>query len=197
MSKRRDVRRRSRSQPARRWTSLLGWFTRSMRKPASPLLFPVTLIGIVVFLLFIFWQSRQWEPRVPQFESTRWDSSWPEVPYSVRLVGRPFSDVVASYAFAARRPEVFRYIPCYCGCARRRHRSLLDCFVRGRGDDDRPLWEPEARRSRICLDIAGDVIRDVAQGRSLPDIRKTIDSRYPSQSHPGTSTPMPPPTSKP
>lgn len=33
------------------------------------------------------------------------------------------------YTFAARHPEVLRYLPCFCGCDRLGHRSNLDCFV--------------------------------------------------------------------
>lgn len=32
------------------------------------------------------------------------------------------------YEFAARRPDVLRYLPCYCGCGRV-HRSNYDCFI--------------------------------------------------------------------
>lgn len=33
------------------------------------------------------------------------------------------------YEFAARRPDVLRYMPCFCGCWRAGHRSNYDCFI--------------------------------------------------------------------
>lgn len=33
------------------------------------------------------------------------------------------------YEFAARRPDVVRYLPCFCGCWRAGHKSNYDCFV--------------------------------------------------------------------
>ncbi len=33
------------------------------------------------------------------------------------------------YEFAARRPDVLRYMPCFCGCWRVGHRSNYDCFI--------------------------------------------------------------------
>ena len=40
-------------------------------------------------------------------------------------------EIVEAYVFAARHPEVLRYMPCYCGCERETppHRSNYDCFV--------------------------------------------------------------------
>lgn len=32
------------------------------------------------------------------------------------------------YEFAARRPDVLRYLPCFCGCGNV-HRSNYDCFI--------------------------------------------------------------------
>lgn len=44
------------------------------------------------------------------------------------------SEVFELYEFAARRPDVMHYIPCYCGCGRSGHRSAYDCFI----DEVRP-----------------------------------------------------------
>ena len=40
-------------------------------------------------------------------------------------------EIVEAYVFAARHPEVLRYIPCYCGCHRQSepHANNYDCFV--------------------------------------------------------------------
>lgn len=37
------------------------------------------------------------------------------------------------YEFAARRPDVLHYLPCFCGCGRV-HKSNYDCFI----DEVRP-----------------------------------------------------------
>lgn len=34
----------------------------------------------------------------------------------------------ALYEFAARRPDVLRYLPCFCGCGWA-HKSNYDCFI--------------------------------------------------------------------
>jgi Protein of unknown function with PCYCGC motif len=54
---------------------------------------------------------------------------------------RPEPVVRAAYEFAARHPEVLRYVPCFCGCERNGHQGNDDCFVAGREPDGRPRWE--------------------------------------------------------
>jgi hypothetical protein len=49
--------------------------------------------------------------------------------------------VRAVYEFAARRPDVLHYVPCFCGCERNGHADNADCFVAGREADGRPRWE--------------------------------------------------------
>lgn len=40
-------------------------------------------------------------------------------------------EIIEAYVFAAKHPEVLRYMPCYCGCEHPRtaHESNYDCFV--------------------------------------------------------------------
>ena len=45
---------------------------------------------------------------------------------------------------AARRGELLKYIPCYCGCERVGHRSNHDCYVKGVTPDGRPKWDDHA-----------------------------------------------------
>jgi hypothetical protein len=42
-------------------------------------------------------------------------------------------EILEAYVFAAKHPEVLRYMPCYCGCENPRfaHESNYDCFVDG------------------------------------------------------------------
>lgn len=44
----------------------------------------------------------------------------------------PVQVVRAAYEFAARHPEVLRYVPCFCGCEQDGHRANEDCFVASR-----------------------------------------------------------------
>ncbi len=46
-----------------------------------------------------------------------------------------------AYAFAARHPEVLRYVPCFCGCERNGHGSNHDCFVSGRTREGQITWD--------------------------------------------------------
>ncbi len=45
------------------------------------------------------------------------------------LAGVP-AEAREAYAFALARPDVLRYVPCYCGCGGLGHSSNLSCFVR-------------------------------------------------------------------
>src|SRR5262245_33705803 len=49
-------------------------------------------------------------------ELAPWDSSWPELPGASGFGSHPVELMRAAYAFAARRPDVVQYLPCYCGC---------------------------------------------------------------------------------
>lgn len=73
-----------------------------------------------------------------------WDPSWPALPGPVHHAARPMDEIRSAYAFASRRGDVLRYIPCYCGCERVGHRSNLDCYVQDRTSDGRPKWDDHA-----------------------------------------------------
>ena len=64
----------------------------------------------------------------------------PPVPSSPYAAASP-SVVQSVYEFAARRPDVLRYVPCFCGCERNGHKGNEDCFVASRDADGRPTWE--------------------------------------------------------
>jgi hypothetical protein len=54
---------------------------------------------------------------------------------------KPIEEVRAMYAFAARHPEVLQYAPCYCGCEHIGHKSVRDCFIKGRDAKGAPQWD--------------------------------------------------------
>jgi hypothetical protein len=39
------------------------------------------------------------------------------------------TEIREAYEFAARRPDVLHYMPCFCGCWRAGHHSNYDCFI--------------------------------------------------------------------
>ena len=77
-------------------------------------------------------------------DMTEWDPNWPPLPPVNERPPRPLDQVRAAYAFAARKPDVLRYVPCYCGCEHHGHRSNLDCYVRGLNREGMPEWDTHA-----------------------------------------------------
>src|SRR2546425_13314693 len=51
-----------------------------------------------------------------------WDPSWPPLPSG--FASHPLEFIRAAYAFAARRPDVVQYLPCYFGFDKQVHQSL-------------------------------------------------------------------------
>ncbi len=65
----------------------------------------------------------------------------PPLPPGLALAG-PAQVVSAVYEFAARHPEVLRYVPCFCGCEQDGHRANEDCFVASRDSEGRvTAWD--------------------------------------------------------
>jgi hypothetical protein len=120
-----------------------------------------------------------------------WDASWPELPVA-NIAGALRDEVArALYAFAGRRDDVLRHIPCYCGCRMQGHGSNHDCFVSKRAADGRVTeWNRHAMTCPLAGDITGDVTLWTEQGRALLQIRNDIDREYSSRG-PGTLTPLP------
>src|SRR5215471_18863849 len=47
----------------------------------------------------------------------------PLLPMNVDKAIRPLAVMRATYEFAARHPEVMKYVPCFCGCGRMGHKD--------------------------------------------------------------------------
>ena len=90
---------------------------------------------------------------------------------------------VHNYHFVESEPQLATRIPCYCGCPRLGHRSLLDCFVRPEGG-----YERHASGCSICGWEADDVERSLSDGLDAASIRAAIDEEYGSYGKP-TNTP--------
>ena len=65
----------------------------------------------------------------------------PPLPVTNFPTARPPEIVNAVYEFAARRPDVLRYVPCFCGCERNGHVHNEHCFVASREADGKPRWD--------------------------------------------------------
>jgi hypothetical protein len=67
----------------------------------------------------------------------------PALPVADYPLPRPETTVKAVYEFAARRPDVLHYVPCFCGCEQGGHVGNDDCFVKTRNAAGKPTsWEP-------------------------------------------------------
>ena len=120
----------------------------------------------------------------------------PPVPGNIATAVRPAEVVKAAYLFAATRPDVLKYMPCFCGCERGGHRGNDDCFVTARDAAGKPTqWEPHGMVCEVCIDVAIQARQMHNSGASLTAIRDAIEKRFAgSRSH--TPTPMPPPAKK-
>lgn len=119
----------------------------------------------------------------------------PELQFPAYPTSRPQEVVRAAYQFAAEHPEVLSYVPCFCGCERAGHRGNEDCFVRERAvNGDVIAWDDHGMECAICLDVADRSRRLFADGKSVAEIRSTIEKEF--GSHGPSHTPTPPPPQK-
>ncbi len=114
--------------------------------------------------------------------------SFPAYPTS-----RPQEVVRAAYQFAADHPEVLSYVPCFCGCERAGHRGNEDCFVRERAvNGDVIAWDDHGMECAVCLDVADRSRKLFAEGKSVAEIRSTIEKEFGTHGPSHTPTPQPP-----
>jgi hypothetical protein len=101
--------------------------------------------------------------------------------------------VRAAYQFAAEHPEVLSYVPCFCGCERSGHRGNEDCFVRERAvNGDVISWEDHGMECAVCLDVADRSRQLFAAGKSVAEIRATIEREWAGRMPSHTATPAAP-----
>lgn len=101
--------------------------------------------------------------------------------------------VRAAYTFAAEHPEVLSYVPCFCGCERSGHRGNEDCFVRERAvNGDVIAWEDHGMECAVCLDVADRSRQLFAEGKSVAEIRATIEKEWAGRMPSHTPTPAAP-----
>ena len=96
-----------------------------------------------------------------------------------------------AYRFAAANHHALETVPCYCGCGGMGHANNLACFVQETASDGTVLaFDQHAAGCGICVDIAQDVMRMTAEGKSATAIRQYVDGTY-AAFGPATDTPMP------
>lgn len=116
----------------------------------------------------------------------------PSVPFTPP---RPMATVRQVYEFAARHPEVLKYVPCYCGCERVDigHNGNHDCFVKSRAANGTvTAWDSHGMGCAICIDVGLDALALFNTGASPSQIRAAIDRKYGSSFPSSTPTPRPP-----
>ena len=120
----------------------------------------------------------------------------PPLPAGLNNAPRPPAVVRAVYEFAARHPEVLKYVPCFCGCERGGHKDNADCFVAGRDKAGKvTAWESHGMVCEICIDVGETAMRMHNSGASTAEIRQAVEQKYASMSqmnHTHTPTPLPP-----
>ena len=60
-------------------------------------------------------------------------------PAAYRAAAEPTRE---AYRYAIDRPDVLRWMPCFCGCVNDGHESNVDCFVRIRLEAGRVVLDP-------------------------------------------------------
>jgi hypothetical protein len=117
----------------------------------------------------------------------------PLLPTGIVMAVRPVPVMRATYEFAARHPEVMKYVPCFCGCERGGHQDNHDCFVGTRTETRVTEWDTHAIGCEICVDVAYQAYQMHSSGASVVAIREAIEKQYASITAEGRHTPTPMP----
>lgn len=86
--------------------------------------------------------------------------------------------VQEAYQFAQMNKDVLENIPCYCGCGAMGHTSNYSCFIAETEADGTVVYDEHALECGICVDIAHDTMRLLAQGNDVDAIFTEIDNTY-------------------
>ena len=120
------------------------------------------------------------------------NAAMPPLPLVPNMVPRAPEVIREAYMFAAQRPDVLEYVPCFCGCETAGHKRNADCFVASRNTDGSVReWDTHGMACTICIDVARDAMQLRASGASTDDIRSAVDNKYSAYPR-QTPTPAPP-----
>jgi hypothetical protein len=131
--------------------------------------------------------------QAPRAAQTTIASDLPPLPSGILWAVRPPEVMRATYEFAASRPDVMRYVPCFCGCERGGHKDNGDCFVASRDASGRvTAWDSHAIGCEVCVDVAHQAMQMTNSGASVTAIRAAVEQKYASHGGGHTPTPAPP-----
>ena len=109
-----------------------------------------------------------------------------------RFLDKQPEEVRLVYQAAGTAAELLQWMPCYCGCGDSAgHKSNLNCFIQQVQPDGAVVWDDHGTRCGVCLQIAVKAIRMKQDGKSVKEIRQTIDQTYKQGFAKPTPTPMP------
>lgn len=101
-------------------------------------------------------------------------------------------DIRLAYEVSAQATDLLQWIPCYCGCGESAgHRNALNCFVAETREDGSIVWDDHGTRCPVCLQIAIESVQMHIDGKSINEIRETIDTKYEKGFAAPTKTDMP------
>jgi len=127
-------------------------------------------------------------PQNPRFLA----ADLPLLPEGIDRGARPLSMMRTTFEFAARHPEVMKFVPCFCGCERGGHKDNHDCFVAGRNTAGAvTTWEPHGIVCEICNDVAYQAWQMHNSGATVTAIREAIEKKYADRTASGLHTPTP------
>lgn len=158
----------------------------------------VAVIGVGLVILIVRNLQRhddlvQWrsslETRAGNVAWPEWSDAWPALPVPKRRNRMPH-DLHGPYAYAATHAELLKSIPCYCGCVREGHSSVLQCYISAFRQDGTPIWTDHSFDCQTCVHIVREVMLLSSAGMSLSQVRNEIDTRY-SPGRTPTNTPFP------
>ncbi len=86
--------------------------------------------------------------------------------------------VQEAYQFAQMNKDVLENIPCYCGCGAMGHTSNYSCFIAETEADGTIVYDEHALDCGICVDIAHDTMRLLAEDKDVDTIFTEIDNTY-------------------
>lgn len=101
-------------------------------------------------------------------------------------------DIRLVYEVSGQATDVLEWIPCYCGCGESAgHRNVLNCFVAETREDGSVIWDDHGTRCLVCLETAVESVQMHIDGKSINEIRETIDTKYEEGYAAPTKTEMP------
>ena len=159
--------------------------TTGLRIAVAALALTASTAGVLV--------ARQAAPARPAAKAAATAAQAPLPPLNTAgyALARPLAVTRAAYEFAARHPEVSRFVPCYCGCEADGHRNNENCFVARRDANGNVTeWDTHGFGCATCVDVARESMQLYNSGADPVSIRAAIERKWTPQYR--TKTPTPP-----